>query len=125
MSETEDNPNVTMDMGSSTRMDHVAINYDSGDGSTETQFLVQTSDDNSTWTTQRTINFTQLSNGWNYIRFTPVTVRYVRLYGTGTSKRISLRELKVKNSISDTTLYETHGHKTISTSDTSISLNGD
>jgi len=112
-------------MGSSTRMDHVAINYDSGDGTTETQFLVQTSDDNSTWTTQRTINFTQLSNGWNYIRFTPITVRYVRLYGTGTSKRLSLRELKVKNSISDTTLYETHGHKTISTTDTSIGLNGD
>lgn len=124
MSETEDNPNVSIDMGSSTRMDHLAINYNSGDGSTETQFLVQTSDDDSTWTTQRTINLTQLSNGWNYIRFTPVSARYVRVYGTGSSKRLSLRELKVKNSISDTTLYETHGHKTISTTDTSIGLNG-
>lgn len=124
MSETEDNPNVSIDMGSSTRSDHLAINYDSGDGNTETQFLVQTSDDDSTWTTQRTINFTQLSNGWNYIRFTPVSARYVRIYGTGTSKRMSIREIKVKNSISDTTLYETHGHTTISTTDTSIGLDG-
>ncbi len=119
------NPFVTGDFGSSTRMASVAIMPRTQN--TETVFQIQTSNDGSTWVTNRTILASKLTNWvYNYVKLTPVIARYVRIYGySGSSKIISFDEIKVKVGITDTTFLDGHYHQDISTSDTSLSLAGD
>ena len=119
------NPFVTTDFGSSTRIASVAIMPRTQN--TETIFQIQTSDDGSTWVTNRTILASSLTNWiYNYVKLTPVVARYVRIYGySGASKVISFDEIKVKVGISDTSFLNGHYHKDISTTDTSLTLAGD
>jgi hypothetical protein len=119
------NPYVTTDFGSSTRIASVAIMPRTQN--TETIFQIQTSNDGSTWVTNRTILASALTNWiYNYVKLTPVSARYVRIYGySGASKVISFDEIKVKVGISDTSFLDGHYHKDISTTDTSLTLAGD
>ena len=119
------NPYVTTDFGSSTRLASVAIMPRTQN--TETIFQIQTSDDGSTWVTNRTILASSLTSWiYNYVKLTPVVARYVRIYGySGASKVISFDEIKVKVGISDTSFLNAHYHKDISTTDTSLTLAGD
>ncbi len=119
------NPFVTTDFGSSTRIASVAIMPRTQN--TETIFQIQTSDDGSTWVTNRTILASSLTSWiYNYVKLTPVLARYVRIYGySGASKVISFDEIKVKVGISDNDFLLGHYHKDISTTDTSLTLAGD
>ena len=78
------------------------------------------------WTTVRTVTTSNLTNGsYNYIRINPTTARYVRIYGnSGNSLKMAISELKVKNGLSDNDFLLAHGHGIISTTDTSIGLDG-
>lgn len=120
--QAEANPSFTADMGSSTECSHYAI-YMEAD-SDETQYVIQYSNDDVTYTTLRTINATDLTNGaWNYIRFNPVNARYIRIKGnSGSAKTLSATQIKVLNGITDTVV--SHEHLAIDTADTSISLGG-
>ncbi len=115
----------TMDMGSSTRSDHIAIKPDTTT-TTETEFQIQTSTDNSTWTTKRTILKSKLTdNTYNYIRMNPHEFRYVRVLGSsGNSETMSIYGAKAKVNISDNDVSLTHGHLSIDTTDSELSLNG-
>ena len=118
-SNAETNPNCVLDMGSAKDIGQVALYWDSA--STETQILVQTSTNGSDWTTVRTINATQLTDDTtNYIRFNLVNGRYVRIYGnSGDSKVLAIRaDMRVNPSLGD------HEHINISTSDTTLPLDG-
>ena len=118
----EANPSFTADMGSSTECSHYAI-YMEAD-SDETQYVIQYSNDDVTYTTLRTINSTDLTNGaWNYIRFNPVNARYIRIRGnSGNTKTLSATQIKVLNGITDT--VASHEHLEIDTADTSLTLGG-
>jgi hypothetical protein len=115
----------TVDMGSSTRSDHIAIKPDTAT-TTETQFDIQTSDDNATWTTRRRILKSALTdNAYNYIRFNPVSCRYVKVLGSsGNSGTMAIYDAKVKKSITDDAMSLTHGHLAVNTTDSSLGLDG-
>lgn len=121
---TQANPYITLDRGSSGLINSVALYYKSAN-TTETQIQIQTSTDNATWTTKRTISISKLNNdSWNYIRINPTTARYVRVYGSsGDSSKLGINEIK---SVVTTTseLSESHSHGTISTTSTSLGLDG-
>lgn len=120
----ETNPWVTVETGTSSRCDHIAI-YPSSDN-TETQVQIQYWN-GSAWVTVRTITMSTLTNGqWNYIRFNPVTTQKFRIYGSsGLTKKLSISEIKVKNGITESDIIMGHGHVSISSTDTSIGLNGE
>ena len=124
-SATQANNFFTLDMGASTRSDHIAIKPDTTT-TTETQFDIQTSTDNSNWTTRRRILKTALTNNaYNYIRFNPVECRYVKVLGSsGNSSVMSIYDAKVKKSITDDAMTLTHGHLTVNTTDSSLALDG-
>lgn len=77
------------------------------------------------WTTRRTVNVSNLTAGsWNFIRFPAVECKVLRIRGNGTNKTLAISEIKVKNNISATTIAGNHIHKDISTTDTSLGLDG-
>jgi hypothetical protein len=118
-------PYIKTDFGSSTRVGSIAIMPRVQN--TETIFVIQTSDDDITYTTNRTILASKLTNWqYNYVKLTPVQARYVKVLGTsGVATIISFDEVKVKNGITDTTFLDAHYHQDISTTDTSLTLAGD
>lgn len=77
------------------------------------------------WTTRRTVNVSNLTAGsWNFIRFPAVECKVLRIRGNGTNKTLAITEIRVKNNISATTIAGNHIHKDISTTDTSLGLDG-
>lgn len=116
---------VIVDMGSSTRTDHVAIKPDTVT-TTETLLDIDTSDDASTWTTKRCILTSKLTdNQYNFIRFNPHNFRYIRIKGAGANAAtMSIYDVKCKSNISDNTVQMTHGHMNISATDTGLGLSG-
>jgi hypothetical protein len=123
-SNAEISPSFSVDMGASTRTVGVSINPNSV--TTETEIEIQTSDDNITFTTQRTIltsNLTNASN--NFIRIAPVSCRYVKVIGTsGLSKKLGIIDFTVKKGVSDVAVIDGHEHLTIDKDDNSIGLDG-
>ena len=124
LSATETNPNIYVDMSSSTTTSNLALYPNSG--TTETEITVQSSDNASSWTTQRTITWSNLTEGaWNYIRFNLVSARYWRIYGnSGNSVDMQIDEIKVLDGVSDADIRNLHGHISISSSDTSLNNAG-
>ena len=118
------NPIIQADLTASTRCSHIAIHTHSD--TTETVVQIQTSTDNANWTTQRTINVSNLTHGgYNYIRFNPVQARYVRVRGSsGASKVLAISNIKVLNGVADSALIETHGHLSISKTDGTLPVEG-
>jgi hypothetical protein len=110
-------------MGSSTTTTGIILNSQSA--TDETEITIQTSDNASAWTTQRTILVSSLTHGSNnFIRFPPVSCRYVRVYGTSSNKTLGIAEFKCKSGVTDSNIVTGHSHLDISASDTSIGLDG-
>jgi len=119
---SENNPNVYADMGTTYNLCALAWYHKST--TTETTIKIQSSANASTWTDARTILTTNLvADVYNYIRFNAVNARYLRVYGTGNSKILASAEMKVQIK-TDNQLLTTHGHLSISNSDTGIELDG-
>lgn len=121
----ENNPYIYLDMGSALNLCAVALYYD-GTNTTETQVKLQVSTDANTWTDKRTINTSAFTNGaYNYCRFNIAGgYRYLRIYGnSGTSKVLSIYEAKVMTK-TDAQIFADLGILEISTSDTSLDLDG-
>lgn len=122
-SSSENNPNIYIDAGSSKNICEIAWYHDATN-TTETEVKIQTSTDASTWTDVRKITLSNLTNNaYNYIRFNVQLARYVRVYGTGTSKILSIWELKYLAK-TDGQVVAGHGHQSLSSTDTSLSLSG-
>ncbi len=123
-SDTETNPNVYVDMSSATTTSNLALYPNAA--TTETEIKIQSSSNASDWTDKRTITFSNLTAGaWNYIRFNLVSARYWRIYGSsGSSYFLQIDEIKVLNSVSDADVRNLHGHRSISSSDTSLNNAG-
>ena len=119
---SENNPNVYADMGSAYNICALAWYHNSA--TTETTIKIQSSPDASAWTDERVILTSNLvASVYNYIRFNNVTARYLRIYGTGSSKILASAEIKVQKK-TDAELLVSQGHQSISNSDTGIELDG-
>jgi hypothetical protein len=123
-SEDEVNPWIYADMGSSTTTSNLALYPRST--TTETEIKIQSSTDAIAWTDQRTITWSNLTEGaWNYIRFNLVAAQYWRIYGnSGNSRIMVINEIKVLDAVSDANVRNLHGHIPISSSDTSLNNAG-
>lgn len=118
------NPSILLDMSSSVNASALAI-YPDMTLTTETEIKIQGSADAVTFTDLRKITVSNLTDSaWNYIRFNVGLYRYIRIYGTGTSKILSIYEVKALK-YTDALLLLGHGHLAISNSDTSIPLTGE
>ena len=85
---------IVVDLGTDYAISEVDLNWEAACGS---NYLIQTSDDNVNWTTQTTVVGNTTSGLLKYTYTTPVTARYVRMYGTAraTPYGYSLYELSV------------------------------
>ena len=119
---SENNPSVYADMGSAYNICALAWYHNSA--TTETTIKIQSSSNASSWTDERTILTSNLvASVYNYIRFNVVNARYLRIYGTGNSKVLASAEIKVQTQ-TDNQLLTSHGHLSVSNSDTGIELDG-
>jgi len=123
-SDTETNPNIYVDMASATATSNLGLYPNAG--TTETEIKIQSSTDALSWTDQRTITWSNLTEGaWNYIRFNLIAARYWRIYGnSGNSVILEIDEIKVLDGVSDANVRNLHGHIPISSSDTSLNNAG-
>jgi len=124
VSTSEVNPNIYVDMSSATTTSNLALYPNAG--TTETEIKIQSSSDALTWTDERTITWSNLTEGaWNYIRFNIISARYWRIYGSsGGAGVLQIDEIKVLDSVSDANVRNLHGHIPISSSDTSLNNAG-
>jgi len=120
---TEANPLIYADMGSNVNLCALAWYHESA--TTEATVKLQTSTDASNWTDVRTISVGNLvASTYNYIRFNVKTARYLRIYGnSGGSVVLASAEIKVQKK-TDAELLISHGHLSISATDTGIELDG-
>ena len=120
---SETNPSIYADMGSAVNLCALAWYHDSA--TTETSIKIQSSSNASSWTDERTILTSNLVSGvYNYIRFNVVNARYLRIYGvSGSSLVLASAEIKVQKQ-TDAEIVLSHGHLSISNSDTGIELDG-
>ena len=120
---SEANPFIYADMGSAVNLCAIAWYNDAA--TTETTVKIQTSTDASNWTDKRTVLTSNLvASVYNFIRFNTTTARYIRIYGSsGSSVVLSAAEIKVQKQ-TDSELLLSHGHLSISTTDTGIELDG-
>jgi len=123
-STSEVNPNIYVDMSSSTTTSNLALYPNAG--TTETEIKIQSSTDAIAWSDKRTITWSNLTEGaWNYIRFNLVSARYWRIYGSsGGAAIMQIDEIKVLDAVSDADVRNLHGHIQISSSDTSLNNAG-
>ena len=120
---SEANPFIYADMGSAVNLCAIAWYNDAA--TTETTVKIQTSTDASNWTDKRTVLTSNLvASVYNFIRFNTTTARYIRIYGSsGSSVVLSAAEIKVQKQ-TDSELLLSHGHLSVSTTDTGIELDG-
>ena len=123
-STSEVNPNIYVDMTSSTSTSNLALYPNAA--TTETEIKIQSSTDAIAWTDERTITYANLTEGaWNYIRFNLLAARYWRIYGSsGDAGVLAIDEIKVLDSVSDADVRNLHGHIPISATDTSLNNAG-
>ena len=123
-SASEVNPNIYVDMSSSTTTSNLALYPNAA--TTETEIKIQSSPDAIAWTDERTITYSNLTEGaWNYIRFNLLAARYWRIYGSsGDAGVLAIDEIKVLDSVSDADVRNLHGHIPISATDTSLNNAG-
>jgi hypothetical protein len=122
-SNSEANPWVYVNLGSAKNCGNMAVYWKST--STETQIKLQSSTNASAWTDLRTINVSDLTAGqYNYIRFNTKTAQYFRVYGnSGSTVVMAINEIK-NTEFTDGAVATGHGHLDISSSDTSLALDG-
>ena len=119
----ETNPYISVGLSASGNISQIAL-YLHGD-TTETEIQIQTSPDNSTWTTKRTITVSNLSSGaWNYIRLNTTIGQYVKVLGSsGSSAVLAIGEIKLLTA-TDSEVSINHGHVAISSTDTTLASDG-
>ena len=119
------NPNIYVDMGSALNLCAAAFYFDSTN-TTNTEILIQSSADASTWTTKRTITTSNLTNGaYNYYRFNIAGgSRYIRFYGNSAGSTVlSIWEIKILKK-TDAEIFNDLGILTITASDTTLGADG-
>jgi len=123
-STSEVNPNIYVDMASATTTSNLGL-YPNAN-TTETEIKIQSSSDALAWTDQRTITWSNLTEGaWNFIRFNLLSARYWRIYGSsGNASILEIDEIKVLDAVSDADVRNLHGHIPISATDTSLNNAG-
>ena len=124
-SNSETNPNIYVDMGSALNLCAAAFFFNSTD-TTNTEILIQSSADASTWTTRRTITESNLTNGaYNYYRFNIAGgARYIRFYGNSAGSTVlSIWEIKILKK-TDAEIFNDLGILTITASDTALGPDG-
>ena len=124
-SSSESNPNCYVDMGSALNLCAAAFYFDSTN-TTNTEILIQSSADASTWTTRRTITESNLTNGaYNYYRFNIAGgARYIRFYGNSSGSTVlSIWEIKILKK-TDAEIFNDLGILTITASDTALGPDG-
>lgn len=123
-SDSEANPNVYVDCGGSA-INLTALAVYLHANTTETEIKIQSSSNASDWTDERTITVSDLTTGaWNFIRFNIVNARYLRVYGnSGSSLVLAISEIKYLTK-TDSEILADLGILEISTSDTSLGLDG-
>ncbi|PBO85766.1 MAG: hypothetical protein COA77_02570 [Thaumarchaeota archaeon] len=124
-SNVETNPAVYIDLGSSKNILGVAIHLHADN--TETEFKIRCSADTSFSDAEnvRTITVSNLTAGaWKFIRFNLKYKRYLQIYGSsGSSLVMAISEIKYLT-MTDNDLKNDEGILEISSSDTSIGLDG-
>lgn len=123
ITQSENNPNIYVDMGSALNLCAIAMHWSAT--STETEIKIQSSSDANSWTDKRKITVSNLTAAaWNYYRFNIAGgARYIRVYGTGTSKVLAINEIKVLKK-TDAEIFADLGIVEISASDTSLDGDG-
>ena len=124
-SSSESNPNIYVDMGSALNLCAAAFYFDSTN-TTNTEILIQSSADASTWTTKRTITKSDLTNGaYNFYRFNIAGgARYIRFYGNSAGSTVlSIWEIKILKK-TDAEIFNDLGMLTITPNDTTLSADG-
>ena len=125
-SDPETNPNINVDMGAVKNITALAIHLNANN--TETQIKIRVSSDQTFTDSEnvRTIIASDLTAGaWNFIRFNIITSgRFVQIFGSsGSSLVMSFNEIKYLTK-TDAQILEDFGILEISTSDTSLDLDG-
>ena len=119
------NPNIYVDMGSALNLCAAAFYFDSTN-TTNTEILIQSSADASTWTTKRTITKSDLTNGaYNFYRFNIAGgARYIRFYGNSAGSTVlSIWEIKILKK-TDAEIFNDLGMLTITSNNTALAANG-
>lgn len=124
-SNTAANPYVYIDSGSAQNMCALAIYLNASTTETEIKIRVSTSTTFAASNVARTILVSNMTAGaWNYIRFNARSGRYIQVYGSsGSSKVLAISEIKYIGK-TDALLFQDLGVLEISTSDTSLALDG-
>jgi hypothetical protein len=122
----ETNPTLSIDLGSGNDAIITQVALYPHTDLDETEIQIQTSSDNITYTTKRTVTVSNLTtSAWNLIRINATNCRYIRVRGSsGTSKTLAFYEIKLKNP-SESSLGANHGHSVLDTTDTSLGLDGE
>lgn len=120
---SEINPNIYVDAGSSKLISHLAIYFHAN--TTCTELKIQVSDDAAAWTDVKIHTFASFTAGsWDFVRFNVANARYVRIYGTdGTAKVLAVSEIKYLTH-TESDLSRTHGHFGIDATNNTLGLNG-
>ena len=125
ISTSSSNPNIYVDMGSALNLCAAAFYFDSTN-TTNTEILIQSSADASTWTTKRTITKSNLTNGaYNFYRFNIAGgARYIRFYGNSAGSTVlSIWEIKILKK-TDAEIFNDLGMLTITPNDTTLAADG-
>lgn len=115
-STSSNNPWIRADLTSARDIVALALNLDRAN-TTETQIQVQTSTDDINWTTRRTINVSDFTDGvWRYILLNRLEAdaRYVRIRGVSNNVVLAIYEIKVRYGLTDTVMLRNHYHRKLS-----------
>ena len=124
-SNSESNPFIYVDMGSASNLCAAAFYFDST-LTTNTEILIQSSVDASTWTTKRTITKSNLTNGaYNFYRFNIAGgARYIRFYGNSAGSTVlSMWEIKILKK-TEGEIFNDLGMLTIASNNTALAADG-
>jgi len=127
-SDSENTPNITTDFGSvGQTVSEVKLNFDTV-VTTETQFIIEISSDDISYTKIRTVNVSDFVNGVDgFVRFNindPTKVRFMRIKGVSNAVIIKMNNPPKWLIPTQAFLAIAHDHKEISTTDASIPLEG-
>ncbi len=118
------NPFLMVGESDTVTMSALSVYFPSS-GSDITEFTVDTSLDKSTWTKQRTILYSKITeDDYNFISFPVTDANWIRISGTDVSgKTLAISEMKIEEP-TDNEVLKLHRHFSISTTDTRLELDG-
>ena len=126
ISQQETNPAIYVDCGGSAINIGACALHLTKSRITETQIKIRGSTDTTFTDSEnlRTIDLTELSDGWNYLRFNVANFRYLQIYGSsGSSAVLAISEIKYET-YTDAEIAANHGHLEIDGDTTGLANNG-